>query len=427
MAVDAARALLCWYAVEKRRLPWRAQAGETPDPYRVWLSEVMLQQTTVAAVKPYFEAFTARWPTVEALAAAEDAEVMRAWAGLGYYARARNLLACARVVANEHEGRFPADEAALRKLPGIGAYTAAAIAAIAFGKRAVVVDGNVERVISRLHAIEDAAARVAAPDPRSDRRDDPANRRGRFRPGDDGPRRDGLHAAQSGLRALPADRALPGLRRRQAGALSAQGRRKPPGRAARASLTGSNATARCCSCGVPPKACSAAWSRLPTDEPPAAADWRDAGAVDHVFTHFALTMRLRCAEADGRGGRPLVAGRPARRSGPADPLRQARGARRGLAGGGMSAPGFTGAGIDRADHLRLDPARIAALRAQEGAKLLMLAELDPVLDEEDRLLWSESARRAETIFLGLEDGVPLVRAAGPSHAGPAGVERVRPA
>ena len=148
-------ALLCWYAVDKRRLPWRAENGARPDPYRVWLSEVMLQQTTVAAVKPYFETFTARWPTVEALAAAEDGELMAAWAGLGYYARARNLLACARVVAGELGGEFPDDEAELRKLPGIGAYTAAAIAAIAFGRRAVVVDGNVERVIARLHALNE--------------------------------------------------------------------------------------------------------------------------------------------------------------------------------------------------------------------------------------------------------------------------------
>src|SRR4051794_26191743 len=154
MPVDASEALLCWYAVDKRRLPWRAEDGARADPYRVWLSEVMLQQTTVAAVKPYFESFVARWPNVEALAAVEDGELMAAWAGLGYYARARNLLACARIVAAEHKGRFPDDEGALRKLPGIGAYTAAAIAAIAFGKRAVAVDGNVERVVSRLYAVK---------------------------------------------------------------------------------------------------------------------------------------------------------------------------------------------------------------------------------------------------------------------------------
>lgn len=143
--------LLRWYDANARVLPWRSPPlSPLPDPYRVWLSEIMLQQTTVAAVKPYFAAFTARWPTVDALAAADDGEVMRAWAGLGYYARARNLLACARAVGDF----FPDDETALRALPGIGRYTAAAIASIAFGNRAVVVDGNVERVVARLFAVE---------------------------------------------------------------------------------------------------------------------------------------------------------------------------------------------------------------------------------------------------------------------------------
>ena len=156
MHVDASRALLRWFAVDKRRLPWRAEGGERPEPYRVWLSEVMLQQTTVAHAAPYFEAFIRRWPTVEALAAAAEGEVMAAWAGLGYYARARNLIACARKVADELGGRFPDTEEGLRKLPGIGRYTAAAIAAIAFGRRAVVVDANVERVVARLFAVETA-------------------------------------------------------------------------------------------------------------------------------------------------------------------------------------------------------------------------------------------------------------------------------
>lgn len=147
--------LLDWYDVHARALPWRAPPGtNAADPYRVWLSEIMLQQTQVTAVIPYFEAFTTRWPDFEAFAAATDADVMTAWAGLGYYARARNLLACARVVAAEHGGRLPESEAALLKLPGIGAYTAAAIASIAFGQRAVVVDGNVERVVARLFAVE---------------------------------------------------------------------------------------------------------------------------------------------------------------------------------------------------------------------------------------------------------------------------------
>ncbi len=151
--------LLDWYDRAARVLPWRVgpaarRDGERPDPYRVWLSEIMLQQTTVAAVKSYFERFTARWPTVADLAAAELDEVLGLWAGLGYYARARNLYKCARVVAEDHGGRFPEDEAGLLTLPGVGPYTAAAIAAIAFDKRAVVVDGNVERVMARLHAVE---------------------------------------------------------------------------------------------------------------------------------------------------------------------------------------------------------------------------------------------------------------------------------
>ena len=148
-----ASTLLDWYDEHARDLPWRSPPGSPPPaPYRVWLSEVMLQQTTAAAVKPYFAQFTERWPTVEALAGATDEAVMAAWAGLGYYARARNLLACAREVA-ARGGAFPGTEAELRKLPGVGDYTAAAIAAIAFGQRAVVVDANVERVVSRLFAI----------------------------------------------------------------------------------------------------------------------------------------------------------------------------------------------------------------------------------------------------------------------------------
>ncbi len=151
---ESAARLLAWYDRHARSLPWRARPGERPDPYRVWLSEIMLQQTTVAAVISYFHAFTRRWPDVHALAAAPLEDILAAWAGLGYYARARNLHACARAVAGGHGGRFPDDEAALRTLPGIGPYTAAAIAAIAFGVRASVVDGNVERVTARLFALE---------------------------------------------------------------------------------------------------------------------------------------------------------------------------------------------------------------------------------------------------------------------------------
>jgi A/G-specific adenine glycosylase len=152
------QSLLEWYDRHARALPWRVspadrQAGVRPDPYRVWLSEIMLQQTTVATVKDYFHRFVARWPRVTDLAAAEDAAVMGEWAGLGYYARARNLLKCARVVTEEHGGHFPADHAALLALPGIGPYTAAAVASIAFDLPHAVLDGNVERVMARLHDI----------------------------------------------------------------------------------------------------------------------------------------------------------------------------------------------------------------------------------------------------------------------------------
>jgi A/G-specific adenine glycosylase len=147
-----AGALLAWYDRNRRRLPWRAEPGETADPYRVWLSEIMLQQTTVVAVLPYYENFLTRFPSIQALAAAADTDVMAAWAGLGYYARARNLHACAKAVAQA--GGFPRDIEGLRALPGIGPYTAAAVAAIAFGVPAVPVDGNVERVCARIACID---------------------------------------------------------------------------------------------------------------------------------------------------------------------------------------------------------------------------------------------------------------------------------
>jgi A/G-specific adenine glycosylase len=147
-------ALFSWYDHHRRHLPWRAAPGEKPDPYRVWLSEIMLQQTTVAAVGPYFQKFVTRWPDIEALAKASLDDILRAWAGLGYYARARNLHLCARTILTTHGGSFPTKAGELTKLPGIGAYTAGAIAAIAFDKPEVAIDGNVERVIARLCAIE---------------------------------------------------------------------------------------------------------------------------------------------------------------------------------------------------------------------------------------------------------------------------------
>ena len=146
------RALLGWYDRHRRVLPWRAVEGVTPDPYLVWMSEIMLQQTTVQAVIPYFLKFTERWPCVHDLAAADVEDVMHEWAGLGYYARARNMHKCANVVVSQYDGVFPSDQKSLKALPGIGDYTSAAIMAIAFDKPAVVVDGNIERVMSRYHA-----------------------------------------------------------------------------------------------------------------------------------------------------------------------------------------------------------------------------------------------------------------------------------
>lgn len=148
------RPLLAWYDRHRRILPWRARKGERCDPYRVWLSEIMLQQTTVKAVAPYYARFLSRWPTVEALAAAQLEDVLREWAGLGYYARARNLYACAREVVARRGGVFPPDEAGLLTLPGVGPYTAAAIAAIAYDAATLPIDGNIERVVSRLFALE---------------------------------------------------------------------------------------------------------------------------------------------------------------------------------------------------------------------------------------------------------------------------------
>jgi len=156
---DLSGELLSWYDRNAREMPWRTgpqarKTGIAPDPYHIWMSEIMLQQTTVAAVKEYFIKFTTRWPRVQDLASAADEDVMAAWAGLGYYARARNLLKCARVIVADHGGIFPQDHAALLKLPGIGPYTAAAVSSIAFDQPYTVVDGNVERVMSRLHRIE---------------------------------------------------------------------------------------------------------------------------------------------------------------------------------------------------------------------------------------------------------------------------------
>jgi A/G-specific adenine glycosylase len=182
MATDPASLvgkMLDWYDTHRRILPWRALPGVPADPYAVWLSEIMLQQTTVATVGPYFDRFMAIWPRVEDLAAAPLDAVLHAWQGLGYYARARNLHACARAVTERHGGRFPDTEEGLLALPGIGAYTAAAIASIAFGRQATVLDGNIERVMARLHAVE-----IPLPDAKPVLRAHAAALTPRARPGD---------------------------------------------------------------------------------------------------------------------------------------------------------------------------------------------------------------------------------------------------
>ena len=282
-----------WYAVDKRRLPWRAEAGEIADPYRVWLSEIMLQQTTVAAVKPYFETFTTRWPSVEALAAADEAEVMRAWAGLGYYARARNLIACAREVV-ARGGAFPADEAALLKLPGIGGYTAAAVAAIAFGKRAVVVDGNVERVVSRLFAV---AEPLPGSKPRLRELADTLTP-------DDGA--GDFAQAMMDLGATICTPRSPDCARcpvAQWCAARAEGRPEAyPVKAKKTAKPRREWTAywlesdgKVLLVRRPGRGLLGGMLALPV-EAPADCPWEEAGAVEQVFTHFALTMTVLCGE-----------------------------------------------------------------------------------------------------------------------------------
>ena len=303
MSVDAvSEKLLAWYDVHRRRLPWRAEPGAPlPDPYRVWLSETMLQQTTVAAVKPYFEKFTTRWPTVGELAQADDADVMAAWAGLGYYARARNLLACARVVASEHGGRFPDTEEALRTLPGIGEYSAAAIAAIAFERSAVVVDANVERVVSRLFAFDQPLPQARPKLRTLVARITPEERAGDFA--------QAMMDLGSGICAVRTPQCLicplsDACEARRLGTPTAF-----PVKAAKKPKPQRHGTAfwierdqQVWLVRRPDKGMLGGMRALPTgdwvDAPPGlasapiAADWQPCGTVDHVFTHFALRLSV---------------------------------------------------------------------------------------------------------------------------------------
>ena len=306
--------LLGWYDVHARDLPWRVgpaerAAGVRPDPYAVWLSEVMLQQTTVAAVKGYFARFTTLWPDVGALAAAEDGAVMAEWAGLGYYARARNLIRCAREVA-ARGGAFPDTEDGLRALPGIGPYTAAAIAAIAFDRPAVVVDGNVERVVARLFGVE---APLPAAKPRL------VALAGGLTPG----ARPGDHA--QAMMDLGATVCTP--RRPACGLCPLRGDCRAwdlglveelPRKAAKAAKPvrlGYVYVARRGDAVLlerrPERGllggmlgfCGSDWGEAPEPAPPVEGLWREVGEVRHTFTHFHLRLAVHVGE-DGQGTEP---------------------------------------------------------------------------------------------------------------------------
>ena len=306
MDIPALRAaLLDWYDAGSRDLPWRMRDGR-PDPYAVWLSEVMLQQTTVPHATPYWLEFLRRWPTVRDLAAADDGEVMSAWAGLGYYARARNLLACARAVAGEHGGVFPDTEAGLRALPGVGPYTAAAVAAIAFDRYAHVVDGNVERVVSRLF-------RIATPLPKAktEMRARAAELTDPGRPGD-------WAQAMMDLGAMVCRPKVPLCDRcpvaAWCAAKAAGDQETYPVRAPKAVRPRRYGAAYVLRRGDevalvrrPPKGLLGGMLGLPTTEwsgervdalaaAPVRADWKKVGEIEHVFTHFSLTLEVGAAE-----------------------------------------------------------------------------------------------------------------------------------
>ena len=320
MTPDALRAqLLAWYDAKARDLPWRVgpadhAAGVRADPYRVWLSEVMLQQTTVPHATPYFLKFTARWPAVTDLASEADSEVMAAWAGLGYYARARNLLACARAVANDHGGVFPDTEAGLRGLPGLGPYTAAAVGAIAFDLPTNVVDGNVERVMSRLFAVEQPLPDAK---PKLKRLADALVRD--HRPGDWAQALMDLGATVCRPKAPLCDRCpVSG----HCAALATGAPETYPRKSAKAARPHRHGVAYVLTRGDqvalvrrPPKGLLGGMLALPTSDwrtdrwsteeairhAPAAGAWQVVGEVEHGFTHFTLTLQLLRAEGDAAG------------------------------------------------------------------------------------------------------------------------------
>ncbi|MGR3511381.1 MAG: A/G-specific adenine glycosylase [Paracoccaceae bacterium] len=310
--LPTAETLLNWYDTHARDMPWRVgpaqrKAGTRPDPYRVWLSEIMLQQTTVAAVNAYFLKFTALWPTVSDLAAAPDERVMGAWAGLGYYARARNLLKCARVVRDDYDGAFPDDCQTLLSLPGIGPYTAAAVSAIAFDRPETVVDGNVERVMSRIYAVEtplprskpELTKRAAALTPDT-------------RPGDYAQAVMDLGATICTPKS-PACGICPWMTACEARALGIQGTlpakepKKPKPTRFGFVYIGRRTDGAWLLEQRPEKGLlggmlgwpGSDWSDAPVETPPAAGDWHDLGAeVRHTFTHFHLRLAVRVAQLE---------------------------------------------------------------------------------------------------------------------------------
>lgn len=301
--------LLDWYDNNARVLPWRVSpadraAGVMPDPYRVWLSEVMLQQTTVAAVAEYYRTFTRRWPTVSALAAARDQDVMGEWAGLGYYARARNLLKCARIIARNHGGIFPDRYDELLKLPGIGPYTAAAISAIVFERPETVLDGNIERVMSRVFLVKTPLPKSKPDLKLLAARLTPAKRCGDYvqavmdlgatictpkSPGCDtcpwsAPCRARCKNLQAGLplkmtrKPIPTRLGIAYVGRRSDGAWLLEQRPQKGLLGGMLGWPGSE------------------WGDAPAELPPVDADWYDPGTkVRHTFTHFHLILSLRTA------------------------------------------------------------------------------------------------------------------------------------
>jgi A/G-specific adenine glycosylase len=311
-------ALLGWYDRQRRLLPWRSAPGAPADPYRVWLAEIMLQQTTVKAVAPYYARFLARWPSVHKLAATPLEEVLKAWAGLGYYARARNLHACARVVVENHRGRFPNGEDALRGLPGIGAYTAAAIAAIAFDRRAVAIDGNIERVIARLFAIE---APLPAAKPEIRRCAEtlvPARRPGDFTQGmmDLGAT---ICTPKQPACALCPWTGVCAARKRGDAATFPRKSPKAPGRLRRgASFVVTRVDGRVLLRNRPPKGLLGGMAEVPSTawtqdfdeksalaQAPLKARWRRVpGAVEHGFTHFPLLQSVYVASVAAKTKAP---------------------------------------------------------------------------------------------------------------------------